>query len=150
MPLQNKDCFIVKYLFSLSFLIVIISCQNPTEKQPGKWVSDGLKIADVDSMIINHSMRADDTLIIHFIFGSVPGSDVPKFSHFQTLRDSFSVAITIWAEGFHWEGDIAGPPSDDRLYINDIVLTPPFYSPHFIVTIHQNDKSDKIDTVTIN
>jgi hypothetical protein len=140
----------MRYLFGLSCLLFAMSCQGPTGEKHGDWVSDGLKIADIDSMLIGHNMTASDTLKIRYVLGHIPGFHKPEFSHFQIVRDSFGVAISVWAEAFHWEGAIDMPPSDDYLHIDStVVLAPPFYSPRCIVTTSQNDKPARMDTVAI-
>lgn len=139
----------MKRLIVPALIVILAGCDSPTGDRHGDWVSDGLKIGTVDSIIAPDSIGSGDTLTIKFVGGMGPGN-VPEFSHFETARDSFSIAVTVWAEAFHWEGDIAMPPSWDQLDIRDsLVLSPLFYAPHFVINVHQNNGSVLRDTVPV-
>jgi hypothetical protein len=137
----------MKFFFPI--LILFLHCLNLSEQKQGHWVSDGLKIGPIDSIIAVDSLLPHDTLQIKLVGGMIPYK--PNFSHFENSRDSSRSTITVWVESFHWEGSNKMPPSDDRLTIKDsIILPPPFYPPHFIIKINQNNRSDLLDTIAIH
>jgi hypothetical protein len=92
------------------------------------------------------SIAATDTLHA-YLLGATDVGDCLSLSHVVSQRDSFEVAITMWAEARRWLGSGPPPPCGTVGYRYD--GAPPFFPGWFSVIANQPDSTVFADSLRV-
>ncbi len=127
-------------LMTSSSLMAISSCSDE------RWHEEYRQI-QVDSLVIERHPGASDTLCMSF-YGLIGASSCSSFSHFDVVRDSFSLELTLWGvRRWEHEDDCRLPVAfhlNGRQY-----CTTSLYPGMMHVLVHQPDGSVLRDSVRV-
>lgn len=110
------------------------------------WIYEGLRQVWVDTIVAPDTLGIADTLTV--ILDGEGGCDRPEFSHVDTVRDSFQLDLTVWADCYAWSGSGAKPPTDTSISCENRI-SPPFHAGRLLLVAHRPDGSTVSDTLLV-
>ena len=91
-------------------------------------------------------MQAADTLAV--VLEGEGWCDRPEFSHVETVKDSYRVDFTVWADCYDWSGVGTMPPTNPIVRCEPRVA-PPFHPGLLALAAIRPDSSTVSDTVRV-
>jgi hypothetical protein len=137
-------------LYSLSMLtilmsVMIVSCSDSGEPQKEDWLYLGLKHAEIIQYELPDTIRTEDTLFV-ILDGTTQGR--PEFSHFDVVRDTFEIELTLWAHAWEWIGKGVVPPYNPCVRCEYQAL-PPHWPGYVTIILNQPDSTALVDSVLV-
>jgi hypothetical protein len=127
-------------------LVLLAGCALISCSENEDWYHEGLRQVWVDSIGAPDSLHMADTLVV-MLWGE-GGCSRPDFSHIETVRDSFRINLTVWADCYEWTGSGHMPPTN--IWVDcESKIPPPFYPGRLLLVAYRPDSTTVSDTVAV-
>lgn len=134
--MTGKASWLLHVLVLNSVVWIFTSCdETPTGTSDYKFL--GVYQVKTTYLDIKEQIGSQDTLVV-YLEGDTDPSGYLSLSHIETVRDSFQLELTVWAEVRRWIGEGPPPPCYGCFWYEYEVL-PPFYPGYFRVIVDQPD-----------
>lgn len=133
-------------LLLAALTVASLGCSSSTEADGSSSEYLGIYQVSVSFIEIPDSISTTDTLFA-VLAGRTEVGDCLSLSHAEVQRDTFKVAITLWAEARRWLGSDPPPPCGMVDYRYEGV--PPFVPGWFSVIANQPDSTVFVDSLRV-